>query len=729
MPSIAVNPYTPKLTPNVLTYIGATPDRGIVCQEVNISPLGSMAEFDAPVMFADQNKMHLYTQPITVYAADGSEGMGAPIFRGYVDTATVELRGERVSFTARSVWYFLRDMKMSTPQFYSHSTPEGLTTQSSPIRYFLSDNPYTYDAHETYVWQPGQIAASLQGFMDSFWQSQVAIRVDPSIPQVLPVEKTFYRVGYNGSLGYPVLSPQTRYESPFPDIIFRSDTTFGQALDMCVEMAPGTQVFEVFTSTGTDIWLAYPQSFGAIIGTAGSRNNDWRDSGANIIDLDIVTSNGVTANRITARASAASCMVTLMSETGADGPDGYAVSGLVPDWPLFEDGPTVSPGPGPLLMEMHGVSAFNYATGFYELGSSKPQTIRRILDNPYVGVPGSPDYIQGYEDVGRRYRLPNWFEFADIERKNNVLVDARTGENVDVQVFAEIAATTGNTVESEDEPRYYYMWVPVKDFVFDQDSKSVTLGYPILTNFIDPATFQPIPERGKKLARIALTFTYSHPSYTLAVDSYIDAGGQLPPTLLTAIPTGQIFDFECTELGYTQISNIGMPLISNYAEVVPWSVSDSRKKITPQPRNQPAAITYNEFLLSATTDDGPNTYNATAILPYVPQGGVRVMPNPELLAPLVAPMVLRDDSDRLRLKCRQQQYLKGRRARRVTCRFNQLVKYARRGMTLGVQNVQYMDSFAGDIIDSVTHDLIRGETTIYTNNQPADETVRSVTSA
>lgn len=715
MPSIAMNAYRVFPTPNVEVFVGTSPDRGLICRSVTSTATGTTAVFDAPLLDADSDKSIYYTSQITVYV----DGNSAPVFRGFMDVASSQLRGERVSMVARSVWSYLRDIKIFTPESYNVATGT-LTTQTSPIRYFLSDNPFT-DAHECRVWQPAELIAGCYQLLDSFWQSQASVYVDSAVPQVLPIPQTVYRMKYDVGADYPSFQTEGRLTSPFPDMVLRSATTFGEVMDFASEMAPGTQVFEVFSTVGTDIYLAYPQSFGALVATAGVGNLDWRDVGANVMNLDIATANGSTVNRVVARGAAASCIVTLMSET-ADA-ETRMLTGLVPDWPLYTDSNTVVTGKG-----LQGAAAYNYdAECAYAFDSVLETTLDHVLANPNLAKPGEPDYIGGYERVGRRYRLPNWFEFAEIERNGDILIDQRTGRAIGMQVFFEMARLQGRvTVDEVEQDVYKYTWYETRNYTFDEKNKAITLGSVLVTDYIgtvDEKEYQLNPELGPKLCRIAVTLTYSHPLYTMVADTLLDSNGVLPTHNRTAITTGQTFEFEDEELGYTQLSNIGMPLFASYGEYVP---SSGTKRVERIPLETPAAVTYDKLLIAARTQDSQNSYASDGVLAYITPN---LFQQNEGGAPaLTAASALRDDSARLRQKCRQVQYMKTRKPRNITVEFNQFVGSARRGMTLGVQNIRYLNAFAGDLIDSVEHDLTAGYTTVRTTNQPADSMVDSVVS-
>jgi len=714
MASITLNAYRVFDTPNVTVYVGNVPDRGLVCKRIIISPNGTTAEIDAPLLLADSDKSHYYMNMITVYA----DSNAAPLFRGFVDVGQSQLRSESVSFIAQSVWSMLRNIKIFTPESYNVIAGQ-LTTQSSPVRYFLADNPLT-DTHECRVWQPAEIIAACYSLLDSFWKGIASVWLDSAIPTILPYEQAVYRMKYNGA-SFPTFTAESRQTSPYPDIVLRETTTFGEVMDFAAEMAPGTQVFEVFSNSGTDIYLAYPQSFGSIVATAGVGNNDWRDTGSNVVNLEISTGNGSAVNRVIARGAPASCVVTLLSET-ANESERY-ITGLVPDWQLYTDSDTVVDAKG-----AQGCAAYNYDnTCTYAFNSVLQQTVLQVMEDPNLAKPGQPDYIAGYEYVGRRYRLPNWFEFADIEQDGDLLIDQKTGKSIGMQVFFEMARLQGTAVvEETTHDVYRYTWFETKNFTFDQKTKTITLGDVLVTDFIGTVggvEYQIVADKGPKLCRIAVTFTYSHPNYTLVADSLLDAGGVLSPYNLTAVTTGQTYDFPDESLGYTQISNIGMPLYASYAEYVPLSGTKRVEKI---PLGTQVPVTYNQFIVGAKTTDAPNTYVAAGVLAYIGENAMQQ--NPGGSGVLATASILRDDSARLRQKCRQVQYLKGRKPRNIVVEFNQLIQGARRGMTLGVNNINYLNSFAGDMIDTVEHDLVAGYTTIRTTNQPADSMVDSVVS-
>lgn len=709
MPSITPGSYTVPLIPRAYVTFGAQPDLSLVCTNISITAKGATATIEAPLMFADTPASAYYMSPVTIYVDD----YPTPVFRGFFDTSIRHLRAESVTFTARSVWSFLQDIKLFTPHDYN-LIAGGLTTQANPLLYILADNPYTHD-NEARVWQPAEIVNALQARLDGFWQAHAMLMTDPNIPQVLPIEQTVYSIGYDALTEKPTFTSGVRNIAPYPEIVLRESTTIGEAMDMVCELVPGTQVFELFTNEGTQVYVAYPQSFGGLIGTAGVPGMDWRDMGGNIVDLDIEAASGSSTNRVIARGAQASCVVTLMSETGVEGDEGVQLTGLIPDWDLYTESTSVE------VKGLQGVSLYKYNDDCeYEVNGIHKQTIHVVMDNPYTGKPGQPEYVSGYENVGRRYRLPNWFEFAEIENNGNVLVDKATGRSVKVQAFYEAAVYQGETEGPPPVGFYKYCWFETKDFVFNQREKTITFGNVYITDFLGKVgsdLWQVRSDLGPKLCRVAVTLTYSHPAYSMVVDSYLDAGMELPQFQGTAIETGNAYTFSDDSLGWTQASNINMPFITSYGE----RYVSGEKRIKPFPLAAPASVVYPELILAAHTEDAPDTQSSANVMTYLTE--TFGQHNPGNQPAFTVPFVLRDDSARLRSKCYQVLYQKLRKARTINATFRMLLPYARRGMTFVANNFNGLDQPAGDIINQVSHDFVTGATTVRTTNQLASDQI------
>ena len=72
-----------------------------------------------------------------------------------------------------------------------------------------------------------------------------------------------------------------------------------------------------------------------------------------------------------------------------------------------------------------------------------------------------------------------------------------------------------------------------------------------------------------KLARVAITFTFLHPQYTMLADTYLSGGELVDDTRRNAIDSGVALVYERPDFGYLQMTNIDMPLSVNYREKIP----------------------------------------------------------------------------------------------------------------------------------------------------------------
>src|SRR5690606_37301890 len=118
----------------------------------------------------------------------------------------------------------------------------------------------------------------------------------------------------------------------------------------------------------------------------------------------------------------------------------------------------------------------------------------------------------------------------EIENNGNVLIDKATGRSAKVQAFYEAATYQGETEAEPPVSFYKYCWFETQDFVFNQRDKTITFGNLYVTDFLGKVgsdLWQVRADLGPKLCRVAVTLTYSHPAYSMVVDSYLDAGGEL----------------------------------------------------------------------------------------------------------------------------------------------------------------------------------------------------------
>lgn len=730
--------------PEQAVYLGSTLDPGMVCTQVITDLRGSTAYFVLPRLAFDSNKVSYYTGKVTVYARTDGTGWGAPIFVGYIDQAQSNLRDERVEMIARSPLAYLRDRPINVKTAYN-LTSAAATFSLGTTHHLPSINPYKVRDHEVQVRQMSGLMAYLYGTLDSFWQGITTFWVDGLVPAITAESVSVSRFQFNTTTAKPEFATTTREVSPLSDIIFRSSSTAGQILDYLVQLTPGLQVFELFTAAETSqIWIAYPQSMGSVVATAGRGNVDWRDVGGDVTELSVSVENSQLVNRVVGFGAPASCVVTVLSEM-QDGAGMHV--GLLPDWPLYVTGGatfgTAEPVPG--------IGTFDYSANTYNVSSVMPQRLSDVLLNPAVAIPGEPEYKPGYERVGRCWRLPNWFAYAEIERKGDLFIDPRTGAGIAIQVFAEVAVPVSQNPVPPTLPQYKdnygYKWVQCFDFQFDPETRTLTFPKPIVTFYI--ATIGGIPLQPAKwttaglahattagarykLARIAITFTYSHQNWTLCSDTYLDNSSVISSSQATAILSGQPFVFERLDLRYTQATNANLELVQKYKEIFPTTSTDAFAKgnyIYQEPMDTETLVTYPDFIVAAHADvttagtaENLEDEKTTKVLAYVPVATNQYEP----LGRLSAPVVLRNDIAKLRKVVQQVYGVKSKRPRKFQVAMNQLAKGVFRGMQLGFQNLANLSTRSDDSVDSVTHDLVRGETIIQTTNTPSDNTVASI---
>lgn len=710
--------------PAQMVFVGNNHDPNFVCERITITSRGANATFRAPRLFFDSDKTEYIRQTITVYASSGNESMGEPLFIGWIETSASQLRGETVYMTAQSPLAVLYDRNVNVRSFYNNNNGVVGTTLGT-THFFLKDNPYL-DGDQPTIWQVSDILNYFYNTLDAYWKSLVVFQADNQIPPIALQQISTSRYIYDSDLQQPVLINEIKFINPFNDQIFRTQTTYGNVFEYLQQLAPGTQVFEVFTTSGAYIYLAYPTSFGYMVGTVGLPNRDWRDIGADVLDLSVETNVGETINRVIGYGDDAACTITLMSET-IDAEE--SLDGLIPDWPIIIDSPESSMKP------LVGVGAFDYDAGEYIFTTQYTQPILQVLKNTNHASPGQPDFIPGYQHVGKKWRLPNWFEFAEIERRGDIFINTKDGQSIGVQCFAVGVLDQKVQVGESAVIAHLYAWYQIPDgnFSFNMSDKTLSLGSFYKHKIIDPedATkylLDPATNKPKeKPARIALTFTYKHQNHKLMSDTLIDSAGILPEITSTGIATGKPYVFERTDIGYSQITNIGLSLTKRYNEIPPQFLSDvfiNGGKVFQEPIETPIPKFYNKLIIAAVDPKSKRSDNNNAVIVYDEPTEQFVYEANE--PPLELPIIIRDDTPKLREVTRKIYYMKSLIPRSFMCTFCNLVKYARRGMTLGLQNVNTVKGLAGDVIDTVDHDLIKGETSVRTTNQPGSDKFNSL---
>jgi hypothetical protein len=404
--------------------------------------------------------------------------------------------------------------------------------------------------------------------------------------------------------------------------------------------------------------------------------------------------------------------------------------GLIPDWPVFDTRfPDYEENKG-----VQGASAYDYTLGIamtdpslpYGILSKKHQPLLDVLDSPDKGKPGEAAFVDGWAGVGRKWRLPNHFHYAEIEQDLDYFsdphADPASGATIAYQVFYEKAYPM---VPFEGGPSWAYVWVQYEGKVdIDFERKTFTLEDVPITQFLVEDTGKYIPKVGAppKLARIALVFTYSHVNWTMYADTYLQAGEQIEAGRKTAILTGDPKVIERPDMRYMQVTNINFPLTQYYAEKIPESDADIAKykgMVYQEALPEPVHRTYSDFLCFAQiqTEDGPQSgviRNVPLQAAHIGGGGT-----------LTEPIILRDDSPKLWDSMKRYYYGQGRRPRVFTGVVPVASKGIRRGQLVMLKNIANFVSDM-DLIDTVEHDFVSSRTTFVTSNQPGLAEVQTI---
>lgn len=701
MPIVNLDAQAVETMPEVKVYASGTLSGTIICEEISIGRDGATARFRLDGSAgADYNVLPIVQSELVVKIDDVVR------FAGWVDQPQSALRGERVVLLARSPLSWLRERSVNVRSAITGDAAVGIEQR-------LMQWDEKRDVAN--ILQPSQVVeyfASLS--LDAFWAARINFVFDPLIPPTAAVPQTLTRVEYDATTNAPKLAEYVKQVSPWGDQIFRM-ATWGQVLDYLCELVPGVQVFEEFgTSTATataSIVLSYAGRAGSMIARAGLYGYDWRTIGANVRELDVVTGGGDTANRAIGYGAPVACTITLMSESYND--DEVELLGLVPDWPVFDlsnDTP-VTPA------EMVGCCAYDYDLGVYVLASPWTQTLPAIIASAPAGTTGPPEDKPGLEFVGRRWRLPNWLAGAAIANKD-FFIDSASGNGIGYQVFVE------KPVRYDSSGNYRYAWMLEPDADFDPATLTLTLkNLEWSFGLKVSGELTVLDESIRKLCRVALTLTVEHPSKTLCVDSYLDAGSVITPAYATAITTGIPFVFQRDDLKQHQLSNIDYPFVRSVRERViqsPVVAAGTGSCISREPMDTPDGITYDRFIMYAARG------GADEILAYVDD----TVPSDwhwiedEKFA---AARMVRDDYPTLATVVRNMLYTRCRRPRAFDVTFTHYYGDMRRGMALGIENLDNM-AYDRDIVDTVRHDLTDGTTRITTTNMPSGSTVTAITS-
>ncbi len=504
------------------------------------------------------------------------------------------------------------------------------------------------------------------------------------------------------------------------DRIFRA-ADWGRIIQWIQEIAPGAQVYEVYDDVATQIWFAYPSSNIERIRQGGlaSDNVNWAEQGATIEELDVAVTALEQVNRVVVTGGDASFVVAVASESiGGD----TSHVGLIPNWPLLATDKIIK---GAVNygsdIQVQGIGPFDYTTGEYQNVSLFYQPLFAALEDPDVTHEESPTYKQGFNKVGREWRLPNWFINKTLEHDNDIFQDDLKGKTVEYQLFIEKASAQCDS-DGKLDGTWSYAWfnMPPSTFHVDPKKQTLLLADVPATRFIRPedGTLD-MTESGKKICRIALVFTYSDPDYALYADTFIDNEG-IEPDLQNAIATGTALHIERPDLRYGQVTNINMPIIGEYNEVPPpMTVSDLIKleacggMFTQVKAESPFDLTYREFMVAARDEAQEQTIVYTGL-----DGSDLREPTRALIT---EPKVIQDDSKTVWRIANDVYNLYARRPRAFHILYPAFDRRFKRGVMVALDNMDEDYFFDGDCIEAITYDFVTARTRIVTTNQPGHE--------
>ena len=722
MPTTYSNAERVDAIPLQVVTVGGIESPELFCERVIEDASGHTAFFPAPVLEFASDMSWYHQNLIVVYAWNEGDGRNVPIFRGYLDRHLKTLENGQVRMVARSTLGRLRMRPAGFKSAYGYDSGGVQTFATADETPFPGVVPEVLYQREARLWQPYEFLQWFYSNLDAWWRSQFGFYWDPQIPPLEFRTVNVYRWLSNETTGVPELTETETLESPIGNQVFRG-VHLGDIIDYVATLVPGIQVYEWFTDDLTVIGYTYPQKNGAITATLGYGGYDFRDIGANVRELKLEVSNTDVASRVVGIGANAANTITLMSEqVNGDG----ALIGLIPDWPIFDPAQTVPTDIPANYKGIQGACAFDYSTGEYNDVALFEQTVLAVMDNPAIGDKNEPDYVFGYEKVGRRWRLPNWFQRATIEEGQSVFIDPRTGENVSFQVHVEMACKSG--AEDGDDPSaaWFYEWCLYPGNIeVDWKNKSFTLDEVPRTNFIklDAGTgrYTIDTERGFKLARVALTFTYSSPLYALYADTYLASGEVVSSDRITAIESGQGFIIPRPDFGYSQLSNNNMPMLMAYRERLetsdPLTMVAQGGKFRQEPLDESVPVTYQHLIVFAFDEKA-------SILAYTYDEEELQGPRIPQLPILTEAKPMRDDSQKLWQVVNDLYSLRGNRPRSFEVGLPMFLPQIRRGMMARLDN---LDNFEPDqdVIDSIVHDLGTGMTSFVTTNQPSEATMRS----
>jgi hypothetical protein len=732
-----------ELVPMQVVYVDGQHRPDIVCRMVTYDARGAKAILD-PISKISDDDLRSLRRGVQVYATYTGVGFGPPIFRGFIGAPNTNLRNEAVELVARSPFSYLYDMSCNVQTDFLIDRGNTQTFALGNTQYLLERNIYKPHEYEVVVTQIQQIVdVFYQHVCDLWWRDQVTFHVDPRLEPFLADTKTLHRFEYDAAFqpldvdARRVTIKEKNIEfSPIGAQTFRN-VYFGQVVNYILQRCPGLQVYEYFTENNTQLWFGYPSLNGSAVITVGYGNFDWVAIGADVVELAVQSDNEATYNRAACHAANASCAITIFSETD----DGLGNQlGLIPDWPLFD--PTQAPVAEDGVI---GVGTFDYVIGLfttpksrYSIKSTLKQTVDAVLINEEIANINSELYMPGYDDVGRKWRLPNWFALANIENTGDIFQDLSTGETVDVQVFVEMAVE--QTQEGETVRHYKYDWVPYRaGFSFNAKEKTLTLQIVPKTRYIiheldeigNPIFKLDETEDRYKLCRVALAFTYSHPLYALYGDTALDNGGVIEESKRTAIDTGETYHFERPDIGYSQMSNIDMPLKRQFFEKVPTTLAQAQahKGLVYQEKAPSVDnVIYPSFLVTARVDGQHEAIKKYIAQPADPANDTRessTVPYARNLGALAEPKVIRDESEEMWQVLYEVYDAVCKTPRSMQISLDGFSKAIARGTSIGIKNLRN-HKFDDDVIDTVYHDLSTGQTKFRTTNRPSMNEVNSI---
>ena len=738
MPAVYVTTSTVKPVPAQRVLVGVVVDPTLVCSKVETNRDGSTATFRSLVLLMDSDKRAYLTSPVIV------EADGVIIFRGYFDLALSELRRESVTLTARSVLPILRERNLFVPEYYSAYNPDDVKQSAAkpPQITIPALDPYQYPAPNPLNLQPWEILGYFgMNNLDAWWRSQISIMFDPAFKPFEAELVQTLRWEWYGEPPRITLMTHSAYASPFPDQTFRL-STWGELLDYFGEMLPGMVVDEVFLPTHTLLYITTVGRAGLATATVGNGFGDIRTTGATVTDLELETTNADAVNRVVAFGGKVRCTASILSEDGQMVVEGSVWRPqLIPDWPMFD--PTL---PAELAIDypiwgratMGEDPSVPYARATAAPRTTQAQRVSAVMLNQRIADPGDPAFKKGYEDVGKKWRLPRSFMACDILTDTDFFKDPTTGDSVSFQAFVELAVpyeydAPPPFVPGTRHKGFAYRWHWVQDAAFDAKAQTLTFKEAYFTPVITGAPLggygTALTEGEFKLARVALTFTFAHPNHALCSDTFLTCGGVIDPTVQTAIPTGQAYVFERPEMVWSQLSTLGfdVPIRARIVGATDGVTGSPDYRMAEEAIDGDSIfnggyLRLDQLLMYAAGSGGGGV---RARLHSGPAEGVDPRTQVEREIQTTDDIILRNDTGALYRTAWQVWAAKCRRPRAFKVSLVYLHPGLRRGQMVMLENLRNYTG-DGDYIESFEHNLETGETAFLTSNQPSDSTVRSL---